>query len=189
MTRQIRITDAIALLGLSLLALASAAADAPGTIDVATSTIVATFKQEGVPVEAAFTRFTGHIVYDAKNVAAASASADIVTGSLDLGDEAYNAEVRKKGWFDSATYPKATFRTTSIEGVNAVRFTATGPLTIKGRALVMTVPVTVSTTPAGTAFDGVFTVSRRAFGIGDAMWDDVIEDKVEVRFHLVDSAK
>ncbi len=49
----------------------------------------------------------------------------------------------------------------------------------------LTVPVTVGTMPAGTTFDGSFTISRKAFGIGDPIWDEVLEDKVVVKFHLV----
>jgi len=175
--------------GLLLLSLGSAAAEAPANINTTASSVVAIFKQEGVPVESPFKQFTGRIVYDAKNVAGASATLDVVTGSLDIGDEAYNAEVRKKQWFDSATYPKATFRSTSIKPLGANRFEATGPLTFKGRVLTITVPVTVSSTAAGTAFDGTFVVHRKSFGIGDPIWEGVIDDKVEVRFRLVSSGK
>jgi polyisoprenoid-binding protein YceI len=147
------------------------------------STVVATFKQEGVAVDSPFTRFTGKISYDAKNVAAATASLDVETASLDIGDPAYNAEVAKKAWFDSAAHPKATFRSTAIKAVSATRFDATGTLTIKGKVQTITVPVTVNA--AGNAFDGTFAISRKAFGIGDPVWDSVLEDKVNVKFHLV----
>ncbi len=147
------------------------------------STVVATFKQEGVAVDSPFTRFTGKISYDPKNVAAAGATLDVETASLDIGDPGYNAEVAKKSWFDSATYPKATFRSTAIKAVSATRFDATGTLTIKGKVQTITVPVTVAAT--GNAFDGTFVISRKAFGIGDPVWDEVLEDKVTVKFHLV----
>ena len=149
------------------------------------STVTATFKQEGVAVENPFTRFSGKISYDAKNVAAATASIDVETASLDIGDPAYSAEVAKKSWFDSATYPKAVFRSTAIKAVAANRFDATGTLTIKGKVQTLTVPVTVAATPAGNAFDGAFTISRKAFGIGDPIWEESLDDKVVVKFHLV----
>jgi polyisoprenoid-binding protein YceI len=149
------------------------------------STVVATFKQEGVAVDTPFTRFSGKINYDAKNVAAATALIEVETASLDVGDPGYNAEVAKKSWFDSATHPKAVFRSTAIKPVAANRFDATGTLTVKGKVQTITVPVTVSATPAGNAFDGSFAISRKAFGIGDPVWDDVLEDKVNVKFHLV----
>lgn len=171
------------LAGAMMVTLSTLAADSG--IDVAKSTLIATFKQEGVPVDSPFKRFSGRIVYDPANVAGASASLDVETGSLDIGDEAYNAEVRKKEWFDSATYPKATFRSTAIKAGAAGKFEATGALTVKGRVLTVTVPVTVQKLGAVNAFDGTLIISRKAFGIGDPIWNDVVDDKVSVRFHLV----
>lgn len=173
----------VAALAVTGFALTCVAAD--GAINAAKSTIVATFKQEGVPVDAPFKTFSGRIVYDPANVAASSASIDVDTGSLDIGDPAYNAEVRKKAWFDSATYPKATFRSTAIKAGAAGRFDATGTLTVKGKAQTITVPITVQNAAGGTAFDGTLSISRKAFGIGDPAWNDVLEDSVKVRFHLV----
>ena len=149
------------------------------------SKVVATFKQAGVAVESPFTRFTGTISYDPQNVGASRAHITVDTASLDVGDPAYNAEVAKQSWFDSATYPQGEFRSTSIKPLAANRFEATGTLTIKGKAQSIVVPVSVATTSAGSVFDGSFAISRRAFGIGDPSWDSVLEDKVLVKFHLV----
>jgi len=148
------------------------------------SKVSATFKQEGVEVQTPFTRFTGRISYDPARVAAATALLEVETGSFDFGDAAYNAEVRKKSWFDSATYPKAKFQSTSIQAA-AGGFQATGQLTVKGRVQTITVPVKVSATSAGSVFDGSFTMSRKAFGIGDPVWEGTVDDKVVVKFHLV----
>ena len=157
-------------------------------LDVTKSTIVATFRQESVPVEAPFRKFSGHILYDASKFVAASANLDVETGSLDIGDPAYNAEIRKRAWFDSVSFPLATFRSTAVKAISATRFEATGTLSIKGKVLTITVPVAVSAGATGTAFDGTLPVSRQAFGIGDPSWNDVIEDKVNVRFHLVNAS-
>jgi polyisoprenoid-binding protein YceI len=164
---------------------ASAVNSADTNLDVAKSTIVAKFKQTGVPVDSYFKTFTGRIVYDPANVAAASAAIDVITGSLDIGDEAYNAEVRKKQWFDTATYPSANFKSTAIKATGAGKFDATGTLTVKGKAQTVTVPITVQKTADGDTFDGALDISRKAFGLGDPAWEDVLEDKVNVRFHLV----
>jgi polyisoprenoid-binding protein YceI len=149
------------------------------------STVIATFKQEGVAVDTSFTRFSGKISYDPQKVAAATVLVEVETASFDIGDPAYNAEVAKKAWFDSATYPKAVFRSTAVKPLAARKLEATGTLTLKGKVQTITVPVTVGTTPAGTTFDGAITISRKAFGIGDPIWEGVLEDKVAVKFHLV----
>ncbi len=152
---------------------------------VTKSTLTATFKQEGVAVECPFTAFKGTINYDPANVGAATALLEVDMGSLDIGDPGYNAEVRKNSWFDSAAFPKGVFKSTAIKAGAAGKFVATGTLTIKGRVLTIAVPVTVSATAAGTVFNGSFVMSRKAFGIGDPIWEDAIDDKVTVKFHLV----
>src|ERR1700684_570346 len=155
-------------------------------IDASKSSIIATFKEENVPVDAPLKKFNGRIDYNAAQPNAAKAALEVETGSLDMGTAEYNAEVRKKAWLDSATYPKATFISTSVKPGAAGHFDATGTLTMKGKTQTLTVPVTV--TRAGTAmvFDGAFEISRAYFGIGDKEWNDVVDDKVKVRFHLVE---
>ena len=162
-------------------------AAASGDIDPSKSTLIATFKQEGVAVDNPFKKFTGKIVYDAGNVAASSAMIEVETASYDMGSDEYNAEVRKKAWFDSATYPKAVFKSSSIKADGANKFTATGALTIKGKSLNLSVPVSVQTAAGINSFDGNIVISRAAFGIGDPAWNDVLDDKVTVHFHLVSS--
>ena len=170
------------------LLLAATALAADGDLDAAHSTIVATFRQENVPVDAPFRKFSGTIHYDAANPTAASAVLSVDTGSFDIGDESYNAEVRKPAWFDSAHFPQATFRSTAIKAGAAGHFDATGTLTIKGKAQTITVAVTVLRSGKAEAYDGAFDLSRKAFGVGDPSWGDVIDDKVHVRFHLQNAA-
>jgi polyisoprenoid-binding protein YceI len=169
-------------------AIAFAALAADSGIDSGKSTVEVTFRQENVPVDAPFKTFSGHIDYDAAKPAAAKATLELDPGSLDLGSDDYSAEIRKKAWFDTADFPKATFTATSIKPGAAGHFDATGNLTIKGKALAITVPVSVTSESASTAFDGAFDIQRSYFGIGDAQWNDVIDDKVHVSFHLVQAA-
>jgi len=175
----------LALAGAIAITALALAADA--RIDVAHSTIKATFRQESVPVEAPFRKFSGHISYDASNPAGSTASIDVETGSFDMGDPAYNAEVRKKTWFDSDAFPLASFRSSAVRAISATRFEATGSLFIKGRSLNVTVPITMVAAGGKTAFDGTLPVSRQAFGIGDPVWNDVIDDQVNVSFHLINA--
>ncbi len=176
------------MIGVLASVVAVSAIAAQPALDVAKSSVTATFKQEGVPVESPFRKFSGNISYDPANVAAATALIEVDTGSLDIGDPAYNAEVQKPAWFDSARFPKASFRSTSIKA-STTGFNATGTLTVKGRVLTITVPVTVRTAGNATTFDGTYNFSRKAFGIGDPIWNDVLEDQVVVRFRLVNAAR
>jgi len=178
-----RLTRNIAALAATLLASAwVTAAEAP--VNKSGSSVVATFRQMGVDVDTPFTRFSGSINYDPANLAAAKALIEVETASLDFGDPAYNAEVAKKAWFDSSTHPKATFRSEAIKSLGAGKLEATGTLTIKGKAQRVSVPVTVASSASGNTFDGTITISRKAFGIGDAAWDGLLEDQVAVKFRF-----
>ena len=88
---------------------------------------------------------------------------------------------------DSGTYPKVTFISTSIKPGASGHFDATGTLTLKGKTQTLTVAVTVSQAGKNAiVFDGAFEISRAYFGIGDKEWNDDVDDKVRVRFHLVE---
>jgi len=158
---------------------------ANGTIDIPKSTIVATFKQENVPVDAPFRRFAGSIHYDPARPEVSDAALNVDVASFDIGDPAYNAEVRKPAWFDSARFPQASFRSTAIKAGTAGHFDATGTLSIKGRTQTLTVSITVQRSGHVDSFNGSFDISRKAFGIGDPSWNDVLDDRVRVRFHLL----
>src|SRR5579862_634329 len=171
------------------LAVASAfAAIAAGdpSINAAKSTIIATFKQENVPVDAAFKNFNGRVDYDPAAPNASKAAIEVDTGSFDMGTADYNAEVKKKSWLDSGTYPKASFISTSVKpGANG-HFDATGTLTLKGKTQTLTVPVTATLSSTNKVFDGALEISRAYFGIGDAEWKDVVDDKVRIKFRLIE---
>ena len=48
-------------------------------------------------------------------------------------------------------------------------------------------PVDVATEGTSATFDGSFDIQRSYFGIGDAQWNDVVDDKVRIKFHLLQS--
>jgi polyisoprenoid-binding protein YceI len=154
-------------------------------IDASKSSIVATFREENVPVDAPLKKFNGRIDYDASQPSAAKAALEVDTGSLDLGSPDYNSEVSKKEWLDSGTYPKATFISTAVKPGTPGHFDATGTLTLKGKTQTLTTPVTVSAADKAMIFDGSFEISRAYFSIGSKEWNDEVDDKVKVRFHLV----
>ena len=167
---------------LSLLSVATlAVAD---NVVLSGSSIIATFRQENVPVDAPFKKFTGSILYDPAHPTAASASLSVDTGSLDIGDAQYNAEVLKPAWFDTAHYPQALFKSTSVTSQSADHFTAVGTLSIKGHAQTISVPISVRKSGSTTFFEGSFDLSRKAYAIGDPIWEDVLDDKVHVHFSL-----
>jgi polyisoprenoid-binding protein YceI len=155
-------------------------------VDASKSKIVVTFKQENVPVDAFFKTFNGRVDYDPAHPNAAKAAIEVETGSFDMGSDDYNAEVKKKSWLDSASYPKASFISTAVKPGTSGHFDATGTLTMKGKSQIITVPVTASRNGTASVFEGTLDISRAAFGIGDPEWKDVVDDAVRIKFHLVE---
>ena len=174
-----------ALTALAAAAFAVAALAADSNIDLLHSTLVATFRQQAVSIDAAFRRFEGKIDYDPALPAATRATLSVDMTSLDIGDDDSSAEVRKSAWFDSAHFPRASFRSTSVKPSAAGHFDVAGELTIKGQARPITVMVSVQQVGAALAYDGSFELSRQDFKIGDPAWNQVLDDKVRVRFHLL----
>lgn len=149
------------------------------------SKISATFTVEKVPVEAPFNKFSGRIDYDPANPAAAKGSLEVQTASLDIGAADYNEEVQGKKWFDVAHFPKGKFVSTAVVAKGPGKLQATGNLTLKGKTAPITVLITVSKAGTLTQFDGAFDISRKAYGIDDPQWNEVLEDNVKVKFRLL----
>ena len=154
--------------------------------DPAKSSVTATFKQMGVPVEAKFRQFTAQIDYDAAKPAASKATVEIQTASLDLGDPDYNKEVTKKEWFNTAQFPKASFVSSSIAPAGAGKLNVAGKLTIKGRSANVSFPLTAKTEAGKQVFEGQLPIRRLAFNIGEDEWKDtsMVADEVVIKFRV-----
>jgi polyisoprenoid-binding protein YceI len=154
--------------------------------DPAKSSVTATFKQMGVPVEAKFKQFSAQIDYDAAKPAASKASVEIATASFDLGDAEYNKEVAKKEWFNTAQFPKASFVSTAIAPAGAGKLNVSGKLTIKGRSADVSFPLSVKSEGGKQVFEGQLPIRRLAFSIGEGEWKDtsMVADEVVIKFRV-----
>ncbi|MGO4279941.1 Polyisoprenoid-binding protein YceI [Cupriavidus sp. OV038] len=160
-------------------------------IDTAKSTVTATARQIGVPMEGKFKKFDATVDFDPAKLATSSAKVEIDVSSFEIGDAETTKEVKGKDWFDAAKYPKAVFQSTAIKAGAAGKYDVTGKLTIKGKTLDVVVPATYKQDAAGQVFDGVLPIKRTVFNIGDGEWKDtsVVADDVQIKFHIVTPAK
>ena len=78
-----------------------------------------------------FTDFAGSIVFDPTNVARSSVTVEIQANSVATGDPRRDEHLRSPDFFDAETFPTLTFRSTSVEPINAERVRIVGDLTIK----------------------------------------------------------
>ena len=160
-------------------------------IDTAKSTVTATARQIGVPMEGKFKKFDATVDFDPAKLATSSAKVEIDVSSFEIGDAETTKEVKGKDWFDAAKYPKAVFQCTAIKAGAAGKYDVAGKLTIKGKTLDVVVPATYKQDAAGQVFDGVLPIKRTVFNIGDGEWKDtsVVADDVQIKFHIVTPAK
>lgn len=170
------------LLGLSL---AAGAATLLKT-DPAKTSVSAVFRQMNVPVESPFKKFNIAIDYNPAAPDAAKATVEVDTASLDMGDPEYNQEVAKKAWFNSAQFPKARFVSSAIKTAGAGKLTVSGKLSIKGKTVDVSFPVSVKSDGGKQVFDGVLPIKRLAFNIGEGEWKDtgMVADEVTIKFHV-----
>lgn len=162
------------------------------TVDTSKSAVTITFKQMGVGVDAKFNKFTALVDFDPAKLATSKATVEIDVASFDLGDAAYNAEVAKKTWFNAAQFPKATFVTSAIKAAATPgKYEATGKLSIKGKTVDVTVPVSYKADASGQIFEGALPIKRLTFNIGEGEWKDtdVVADDVTIKFKVVTAIK
>jgi polyisoprenoid-binding protein YceI len=154
------------------------------------SEITFTSRQMGVPVEGQFRKWNATVQFDLKKPEAGKLAFTIDMGSATLGAADTDAELAKPDWFNTAKFPHAQFQSSSIKATGRGRFEVSGPLTIKGSTLNITIPVTLAqfNTDAAlrTTASGVFNIKRLAFKIGDGPWGDtsMVADDVQVKFKI-----
>jgi len=145
-------------------------------------------KQMGVEVEGRFRRWKATVDFRPGETGNARADFDVDLGSIDLASEESEAELRKADWFDTARFPVASFRSSSVRSLGGDRYEVAGKLAIKGTTRDLVVPVDVRKDAAGnTVAEARFVVKRLPYRIGDGPWSDpsVVADDVAVRARIV----
>ena len=111
----------------------------------------------------------------------ASLAADIDITSVKTNSTGVDAHFQREDFFDTATYPMATFRSTKIESTGDNAYAITGDLTMKG--------ITKSVTMDATLEDDMLImhhdVSRHDFNIAkDSYKDKLLETMVPVDINV-----
>lgn len=125
-----------------------------------------------------FRGFEGTIVVDNDNPSNSTVNVTIDTSTITTGDVKRDEHLRSADFFDTATYPTITFKSTSIDFESADEFTIHGELTMHG----VTAPVKIKaeqtgegTNPWGVdvaGFEGSTKINRKEFGLN---WNAALE--------------
>ncbi len=151
------------------------------------STVTFSYKQMGVPMEGKFAKFTAQTSFDPAKLSKAQARIDIDLTSIDTGSDEANTEVKAKQWFNTQAFPSAGFVSTGVKALGSNRYEATGKLTLKGKTLDVVAPFTFQANGTRGLFDGVFTIKRLDYNIGEGLWTDVdtVANEIQIKFHYV----
>lgn len=144
-------------------------------------------KQMGVPVDGVFKKFAAQIAFDPAKPDAGRAQIEIDLTSIDTGNQEANEEVVGKNWFNVKSFPTAKFVSTGVKPLGNGRFEVAGKMTIKGKTRDLSAPFTMKQEGNNAQFDGVFTLKRLEYGIGEGPWGDTdtVANEVQVKFRLV----
>jgi polyisoprenoid-binding protein YceI len=169
----------------AVLVLACAGANAQ-TVDPAKSQIRFGFRQENVPGEGAFRRFTAQVSFDPARPEATRASIEVDVTSIDIGEADWNRDMQGASWFDARQFPKATFVAAGAKAVSGGRFESPGKFTLKGVTRDVVATFTAKADPGGTLLEGTVPLKRTDFRIGEGAWADtsVVANDVAVRFRI-----
>ncbi|MCX7165371.1 MAG: YceI family protein [Rhodocyclales bacterium] len=147
-------------------------------------------KQMNVPVEGQFKSFRSKVAFDPTKPAAARAELEIDLASIDAGSQDANDEVAGKAWFNTKAFPVAKFVATTVKPLGSNRFEVAGKMTIKGKTLDLTAPVTLRQEGNSASFEGSLVIKRADYAIGEGIWADfgTVANEVQIKFRLVASA-
>jgi len=145
-------------------------------------------KQMGAEVEGRFRRWKANVDFRPSDLAQSRADFDVDLASIDLASEESEAEVRRADWFDTARFPVASFRSSSVRAAGPDRYEVTGKLAMKGVTRDVAIPVEMRKDASGNVVaEARFAVKRLPFHIGEGPWSDpsVVADDVVVRARIV----
>ena len=143
-------------------------------------------KQMGVPLNGHFKKFDAQVSFDAAKLASSKVAFTVDMGSATLGAPEMDSELPKAPWFNAPKFPQASFTSSAFKALGGGKYEVAGKLSIKGQAVDVLVPLTMTQTGAVTVATGVLPIKRLAFKIGDGEWADtsMVADDVQVKFKL-----
>lgn len=135
-----------------------------------------------------FPLITGTLVLDEAAPANSQVDISIDTTKLSTGDAKFDEHLKSKDFFDVATYPTATFKSTKVTTTGDKTATVEGDLTLHGVTKKVTLDVTLNkvgehpmTKKKAAGFSATATIKRSDFGITYAIPGVADEVKLDIQ--------
>ncbi len=131
-----------------------------------------------------FARWRSEILFDPDRPESANIAITIDLASASVGDATQDAMLGGADFLDSATHPRATFRTHSVRAAGANRYVAQGTLSLRGKSRSQSLAFTLSGSGPSRHVEGDATIDRAAFGIGTGEAASDLAPEVRVHFSM-----
>jgi polyisoprenoid-binding protein YceI len=149
-----------------MLSTPTAAAPVRWNVDQAASRIAFSGTNSGAPFKGNFSSWAAVIDFDPKDLAHSRISVTIQTASANTGDKFQESSLGSAEWFNSAKQPRATFVSTRLRAGSGDQYLADGVLTIKGRAVPVTLPFRLKIAGDKASATGQLALDRTKFDLG-----------------------
>jgi polyisoprenoid-binding protein YceI len=136
----------------------------------------------GVTVDGSFTGLKGAMNFDETKPDEGRVDFSVDASTIDTGIGLRNNHLKKKEYFDVATYPTLSFASQQLTKQGSA-WMAKGKLKIKNVVKEISFPFDLTEQTDGLRLKGTFTIDRTDFGVGGgsiSMGDDVV-----VKFDIV----
>lgn len=138
----------------------------------------------GSPVDGAFKRWSADIIFSPDDLPGSKITVTVDLASVDTADGQRDDTLKSDGFFDIATHPKATFRSSKVTSRGGKAYRAAGTLSLHGVSKPVTLDFTLDIKGDEATVAGSAPLSRTSFGVGTGEWSDTgtIKDGVTVTF-------
>jgi len=166
---------------------APAPAQAPTwSVNKAASKLGFTGTMNGQAFNGVFRRWNTAIRFDPKSLATSSVTAVIDMGSATTGDQTRDEALPTPDWFSAAAFPRATFAASQFKDLGGGQYQAIGTLAIRAVKRPIVLPFTLKITGGAATMQGVLTVDRRLFGVGQGQFlaGDTVATSVRINVNI-----
>ena len=137
------------------------------SVDLENSSVSFTAIQEGNAFDGHFNAFEVAIKLNPDDPTDAEIHAIINMTSVDAGDGDRNGSLPTSDWFATKKFPTARFHSTEVIATGGGAFSATGELSIKGAAKLITLPFTLMLDGEKARALGEVEINRTDYNVGE----------------------
>lgn len=129
--------------------------------------------QYGDRFEGRFREFAADMRFDPNDLRASRFDVTVNTASADTGSRQRDSTLKDPAWFHVEAYPKARFVTSRIRRSDGdYAYKAVGELTIRDHTRKIALPFDWTIDDRRAHMQGVITLDRTNFGVGQDEWSD-----------------